>query len=144
MRKALVMAALWCAPVLALAGEPQSALQLSLPPAQAFEPAPFATPVLAPTLSPMAPGIATTGNGWVAASGCPRDAQGNPRHFSGSVSAGVGYTEHVGNSNFTAARLHYCSGGADDGGKAGAFSVDVQVGNVSGPGLVDPRGWRRW
>jgi hypothetical protein len=145
MRKAIAIAALWCAPVLpALAGDPQSALHLALPPAQAFDPAPFSAPVVAPALSPMAPGIANTDSGWVAASGCPRDAQGNPRHFSGSVTAGVGYTEHFGNSNFTAARLHYCSDAASDGGKAGTFSVDVQVGNASGPGLVRPWGWRRW
>ena len=149
MRKALAMAAVWCAPVLpALAGGwpegPQSALDLSLPPAQAFAPAPLAAPVVAPVTSPMAPGIGNPGSDWVAASGCPRDAQGNPRHFSGSVSAGVGYTEHYGSSNFTAARLHYCTDTATDGGKAGTVNVDVQVGNANGPGLVRPWGWRRW
>ncbi|MFN3310557.1 MAG: hypothetical protein ACK40R_02490 [Thermomonas sp.] len=145
MRKRLAIAVLSCAPVLpALAGgwpgAPQSALDLSLPPTQVFDPA----PVVAPALTPIAPGIVDAGRGWVAASGCPRDAQGNPRHFSGSVSAGVGYTEHFGSSNFTAARLHYCTDTATDGGKAGTINVDVQVGNASGPGLARPWGWRRW
>lgn len=53
----------------------------------------------------------------------------------GSVTAGVGYASHGGNSNWQGANLNSCKTYYDDEGNARTIGVSISVGRGEGPGF---------
>ncbi|MFT4257466.1 MAG: hypothetical protein QM599_10975 [Pseudoxanthomonas sp.] len=70
------------------------------------------------------------------ASACPTAPNGEAREITGSVSAGIGYSSHGGNSNYQAARVNYCKEYATDDGDSRAVNVSISVGQFDGPDHV--------
>ncbi|MFT3756262.1 MAG: hypothetical protein QM769_10025 [Pseudoxanthomonas sp.] len=70
------------------------------------------------------------------ASACPTAPNGEAREITGSVSAGIGYSSHGGNSNYQAARVNYCKEYATDDGDSRAVNVSISVGQFDGPDRV--------
>ncbi|MBO9717370.1 MAG: hypothetical protein J7507_11335 [Pseudoxanthomonas sp.] len=74
---------------------------------------------------------------------CPTGADGQERPLTGAVTAGVGYSSNLGNSNYTAADLAYCKRLVGDDGNEGAIRVQMHVDRFDGAlPAYGPRGPR--
>lgn len=69
----------------------------------------------------------------------PDRCDGKPH---GSATVGVGYTSHLGNSNFQAAQLNSCKRYYDDNGNAHEVGVSIGIGQSSFGSGRGQRGWR--
>lgn len=72
---------------------------------------------------------------------CPTTPDGRATDLTGSVSAGVGYSSQLGNSNYQAATLNWCKAYDGDDGDRGMVNVQLNVGNYEGPDVrpLEPR-----
>jgi hypothetical protein len=109
-------------------------LDLSLPPASTYRNDPPGAFYGDTSGVPAAVATATDGARLVRPA-CPTTPDGQPSDLTGSVSAGVGYSSRLGNSNFQAATLTWCKSYGGDVGNQGRVNVQLNIGTYDGPGV---------
>ena len=140
-RIAVVLACLYAVPAFA-SGDDLAALDLALPQASPYRNDPpgtwYGDRSGVPAPAPAAPSAFA-----LRRTACPLGADGQERPLTGAVTAGVGYSSNLGNSNYTAADLAYCKSGYDDNGNERAVRVQMHVDRFEGPlPVYGPRGPR--